>query len=261
MAAITATVLKTALEAGTYPYTLRFRTTEPKFPIYPYVLIRKAKPQGTDEDHVTITKRDGFEITLFVRYTRDQTTEEADQTTIEDAILVLLEAQDFGATHLFSESKNWQRQPMQRMYGSQSRIVINITDIISKSGSGIIGANDKIALNATSGANTGTIIQVLRLSDNRGTSVDSHLNDVGQSFWDTTSSEVHSIDFTYESTTALDTIINTAADARDEIQGRLQRGGVTTNYKFLVGKTTKAGQFDNIERATTTLYVAGTWSN
>jgi hypothetical protein len=256
MASITATALKTTLEGGTYPYTLRFRTTEPKYPIYPYVLIRKSKPQGTDEDHVTVTKRDGFEITLFVRYTRDQEKEEADQTTIENAILVLLEAQNFGASHLFTESKNWQRQPMQRMYGSQSRIIINITDIISKSGSGIIGANDKIELNAPSG----TLIQVLRLSDNRGTSVDSHMTDDGKSWWDPTSSEVHSIDFTYESTTALDTTINTAADARNEIQGRLQRGGVTTNYTFLVGKTTKAGQFDNIERATTTLYVTGTWS-
>lgn len=256
MAAITATQLKTTLETGSYPYTLRFRTTEPKYPIYPYVLIRKSKPQGTDEDHVTVTKRDGFEVTLYVRYTRDQDKEEADQTTIENTILALLESQNFGASHLFTESKNWQRQPMQRVYGSQSRIIVNITDIISKSGSGIIGAETKIELNAPSG----TVIQTLRINDSYGTSVDSHQTDDGKSWWDPTSSEVHSIDFTYESTTALDGVIKTASDGREEIQGKLTRGGVTTNYTWLVGKTTKAGQFDNIERATTTLYVTGTWS-
>jgi hypothetical protein len=68
------------------------------------------------------------------------------------------------------------------------------------------------------------------------------------------------LDFTYESTIALDTIINTAADSKDEIKGKLVRGGVTSKYLFLIGKTIKSGQFDNIERATTTLYVSGTWA-
>jgi hypothetical protein len=257
MAAITATSLLTILKAGSYPYSVRFRTTEPKFPIYPYVIVRKAKPQGSDEDYVTITKRDGFEITLFVRYTRTPDQEEKDQTAVEEEILSLLETTDFGATHLFSESKTWQRRPLQRMYGSQSVITVNITDIVSKSGDGVIGAESKIELNSDG---TPTQIQVLRLSDNRGTQVDAHLNDAGQSFWDPTSSEAHSLDFTYESTIALDTIINTAADSKDEIKGKLVRGGVTSKYLFLIGKTIKSGQFDNIERATTTLYVSGTWA-
>jgi len=257
MVAITATALKTTLEAekDNYPYTIRFFTAIPKYPIYPYVVIRKIKPQGTQEDFVTVTKTDGFEVKLHIRYTRDQAKEEADQTTVENVILAALEAQDFGSVALFSESKTWQRQPLQKLYGSTSTIMITITDIISKSGSGIGGYTDKIELNAPSG----TLIQILRMEDQRGTTTDAHLNDQGQSFWDPISSEGHSIQATYESTTALDTIINTAADLKEEIKGRLQRGGVTTNYLFLVGRTTKSGQFDNIERATTTFYVAGTW--
>jgi len=261
MAAITATALKTTLEAvTTYPYTLRFFTAVPKYPIYPYVTIRKIKPQGTQEDFVTITKTDGFEVKLHIRYTRDVAKEEEDQTTVENSILTALEAQDFGTQALFSESKTWQRQPLQKLYGSTSTIMVTITDIISKSGSGIGGHTDKIELNAISGETTGTLIQILRMEDQRGTTTDAHLNDAGVSFWDPISSEGHSIQATYESTTALDTIINTAADLKEEIQGRLQRGNVTTNYLFLVGRTTKSGQFDNIERATTTFYVAGTWA-
>lgn len=257
MASITATDLKTTLEGGTYPYTIRFYTTIPKYPVYPYVTIRKNKPQGTDEDFVTVTKTEGFEIKLHVRYTRGQADEEADQTTVENQILALIEGQNFGASALFGETKSWQRQPLQRLYGSTSTIMVTIKDIATKSGSGILGYTEKIELNSDA---TATQIQVLRLGDSRGMAVDSHMNDLGATIWDPVTSETHSMDFTYESSTALDTIINTASDSRDEIKGKLIRGGVTTNYLFLVGKTVKSGQFDNIERATTTLYVTGTWS-
>lgn len=258
MAAITASALKTTLEAekANYPYTIRFFTTVPKYPIYPYVTIRKIKPQGTQEDITTVTKTDGFEVKLHIRYTRDQEKEEQDQTTVENVILEALEGQDFGAVALFSESKTWQRQPLQKLYGSTSTIMVTITDIASKSGSGIVGYTNKLELNSDG---TPTQIQALRFEDNRGTTVDAHLNDAGVSYWDPISSEGHSFNVTYESTTALDSIINTAADSKDEIKGKLLRGGTTTNYLFLVGKTTKQGQFDNIERATTTIYVAGTW--
>jgi len=257
MAAITATALKITLEAvTTYPYTLRFFTAVPKYPIYPYVVIRKIKPQGTQEDFVTITKTDGFEVKLHIRYTRTIEKEEEDQTTVENSMLTALEAQDFGSAALFSESKTWQRMPLQKLYGSTSTIMVTITDIVSKSGLGIGGYTDKIELNSDGSP---TLIQLLRMEDQRGTTTDAHLNDAGVSFWDPIASEGHSIQATYESTTALDTIINTAADLKEEIKGKLQRGGVTTQYLFLVGRTTKSGQFDNIERATTTFYVSGTW--
>ena len=256
MASITATQLKATLEAETYPYTLRIYTYVPKYPIYPYVSIRKIKPQGSQEDITTVTKTDGFEVKLHIRYTRDMDKEEQDQTTVENTILGALEDQDFGAVALFSESKQWQRQPLQRLYGSTSTIMVTITDMESKSGSGILGYTDKIELNSDGSP---TQIQLLRYADNYGTSMDSHMNDAGKSYWDITSSEVHTIDMTYEATTTLDTILKTAMDSREDVKGKLLRGGATTNYTFLVGKTTKAGQFDNIERATTTLYITGTW--
>ncbi len=256
MVSITASVLNTALEAETYPYTITFYDYVPKFALFPYCVVRKSQPQGSNETVTDITKREAFEVTLYIRYTRQQTAEEADQTTIENTILTKLETIDFGTAALFSENKNWQRTPIQKLYGSQSRIQIDIVDKASKSGAGILGYTDKIEFNSEGVA---TQIQCLAFNESRGTNMDTHVNDVGQSIWDPTSSETMTITMTYESTTARDTLINGLADGRIENNGKLIRGGVTTNYKFLVGNTTKAGQFDNIERATTNLYVAGTW--
>ena len=256
MVSITASVLKTALEAETYPYTITFYDYVPKFALYPYCVVRKSQPQGSNETVTDITKREAFEVTLYVRYTRQQAAEEADQTTIENTILTRLETIDFGTAALFSENKNWQRTPIQKLYGSQSRIQIDIVDKASKSGAGILGYTDKIEFNSQTVA---VQVQCLAFNESRGTNMDTHVNDIGQSIWDPTSSETMTITMTYESTTARDTLINGLADGRIENNGKLIRGGVTTNYKFLVGNTTKAGQFDNIERSTTVLYVAGTW--
>ena len=127
MAAITATALKTILDVkADYPFPntrpLQFYTTKPKYPIFPYVVIRKSPPQSSEETITDTTKKDGFEITLYVRYTRDQATEEAEQTTIEDTILSKLETTSFGANALYFESKQWRRTPIPQLYGSQSAI-------------------------------------------------------------------------------------------------------------------------------------------
>ena len=65
---------------------------------------------------------------------------------------------------------------------------------------------------------------------------------------------------TYESSNAMDDIINTASKGRGEIKGRLFRGTDTTKYNLLVGNTTKMGQYGDIEKATTGFYVTGNWS-
>jgi hypothetical protein len=199
------------------------------------------------------------EIIFYLRYNRRQEDEEENQTTVENTILATLESVNFGTNALFSETKSWQRSPLnvQGIYGSQSRITVSIVDKASKSGSGILGYTDKIELNSDT---TPIQIQCLSFNESYGNGMDTHNNDIGQSIWDTTSSETHSITFTYESTTSRDSLIKTLADARDEVKGKVIRGGVSTNYNFLVGNTTRAGQFDNIERATTVLYVNGTWT-
>lgn len=257
MASITAEQLKVNLEDEIYPYTIRFYTYEPKFPMYPYCVVMKNQAQGTTETITEITKREGFEVTLYIRYTRMQEDEETDQTTIENTIMAALESQNYGTSALFSETKTWQRSPLQKVYGIQSRISLQIVDKTSRSGTGILGYTDVVQFNSQSSA---TNVNCLAFSESRGMGVDHHVNDEGNSFDDPGEEIQHIISITYESTTALDTIINTLSASRTENNGRLIRGGVTTNYKFLVGSTTKSGQFDTIERATTSLHISGTWS-
>ena len=256
MTSITAEELKQTLESQVYPYEIKFFTYEPRFPIYPYCMVRKSQPQGSIQTITDTTKQEGFEVTLFIRYTRKQEDEERDQTDIEDIILSALEGQDFGASALFSETKTWQRSPLQRLYGVQSRIVINIIDKASTSGSGILGYTDIVELNSNL---TPVQIKCLSYSEVHGAMIETHNNDTGLNLFDPSVRSEHTITFTYESTLARDTLLKTLAESRDEVYGKMLRGGTTTNYKFYVGRITKSGQFDNIERATTTLYITDTW--
>ena len=256
MASKSATQIKTSLEAETYPYAVRFYTFNPKYPVYPYITIIKTLPQATTSQDITdTTKTEAFEIKLHVRYTRSQATEEADQTTIENTILSAVEIQDFGTSYLFMESKRWQRQDIPRpIYGSESSIIITITEKTSTSGSGILGAETTLAIQ------DGSTITILALDQSEGASLVSHHQDTGEIFRDIGEFERGAITITYESTNAIDSEISTIRDAGDDKNITLTKKGTAKKFVVKFGGTTKRGQFDNIERATTALYVQGTWT-
>lgn len=260
MTSLSAETIKNILDAvTTYPYEIKFFTYEPRFPLYPYCVIRKSQPQGSVKTITDVTKQEGFEITFHIRYNRDFTEEERDQTEVEEIIISTLEGVDFGTNALFSESKSWQRSPLEArgVFGSKSRLLVSVVDKQSKSGSGILGYTDKIELNSDS---TPVQIQCLSFNETYGSAVESHYDDSLVTRLDPTTAGSHFISFTYESTAARDTLFKTLTDSRSEIKGKVLRGGVTTKYLFLVGNTVRSGQFDNIERATTTIYINGSWN-
>ena len=250
MTAITATALKTILDVkADYPHAttrpLQFYTTEQKYPIFPYVVIRKSPPQSSEETITDTTKKDGFVITLYLRYTRAQSLEEAEQTTIENTILSKLETASFGANALYFESKQWNRTPIPQLYGSKSTIQVIITDKISTSGSGVLGSEMTLEIVG------GSTIQLLSLSSTEGPSLEAHSDDSG-----TVTRTVQEIDqgdffFEYESTAALDTEIAALRDVGDSVNVILKKGVTIKNVNAIFGTTSKRGQFDNIERATT----------
>jgi hypothetical protein len=256
MASKTATQIKTTLEAKTYPYKIRFYTFEPKYPVYPYISVVKTQPQSTTQENITdITKSEAFEIKLHIRYTRLQATEEADQTTIENTILSAIETQDFGTSFLFMEQKRWQRNTTDRpIYGSESAITVTLTDKASTSGSGILGAETSFAISG------GSTIKILGLEQQEGAGTVSHHIDSGEVFRDITTFDRGVITITYESTNALDSEIQTIREAGDDKNITLTKKGTAKNFIVKFGNTSKRGQFDNIERATTTLYVQGVWT-
>jgi hypothetical protein len=255
MVAKTATQIKDTIEAKTYPYAIRFYTYKPKYPIYPYIVVRKSQPESTRETITDVTKTNAFEITFAIRYTREQAKEEADQTTVENTIISALESQDFGATANFGEEKRWQRTPITSpIYGSQSTINVTITDMASQSGSGILGAEMTLAIQS------GSTIKLLGLDQSEGAELASHKIDTGEIFRDFAGLERGAINITYESTNALDSEIATIRDSGDDKNITLTKKGTAKQYTVKFGNTTKRGQFDNIERATTSIYVQGTWT-
>ena len=93
-----------------------------------------------------------------------------------------------------------------------------------------------------------------------GAIVESHQDDELTTYYDPSTKKELEFQITYESSNAMDDIINTASKGRGEIKGRLFRGTDTTKYNLLVGNTTKMGQYGDIEKATTGFYVTGNWS-
>ena len=253
MAQKTASQLKATLEAiTTFPYPIRFYTTKQKFPIYPYCEILKTQSQSTDENVTDITKTDGFSLTLYVRYIRDFETEEANQTTIENLILTALEGFDFGASKLFMETKRWNRQALQRPFGSSSTIVISIIDRASTSGDGVLGAEMSLTIGHGS---TNTVLKVLSLKEDIGPAMTSHYDDTRKRFVDPDNFNEGEFTLEYENTSTIETEIDGYRDSGNTIACRLTKKNTNKDFNGVFGATSRTGQYDKIERAVTKIYL------
>ena len=93
-----------------------------------------------------------------------------------------------------------------------------------------------------------------------GVDILSHIDDNGITRYDPLGVKELEMRVTYENTDVIEGIVETASDNRLDVQGKITRNGVVKNHTFLIGNTTKRGQYSDIEKATTTLYVTGTWT-
>jgi len=228
-----------------FPYIIRVFTYVPKYPLFPYIVIRKTPPIQTDKNITTETFREGFEITLYIRYTRNESDEESDQLAIEKIILRELEKIDFGTKALYLETKNWQRTAIPRLYGSQSRITVLVVDKSSVSGEGILGSETSLTLPS------GQKVIILALTSTEGTNLEPHQDDVAIIRRDFSGIEQGDFTMEYESTPNRDNEIKTLSEAAADVNVTFVKKGSSRNVSILFGNTNKRGQFDNIERATT----------
>lgn len=252
--------IETILKTGVYPYTLQYYRRKQKFPLYPSIEVLKTQPDSTTTDITKTSTESQFEITLLIKFTRRQEEEEVDQITIENEIQRVLKVADIEPTgKIFFESGSWSRQLLdQEIFGSKSILRFTYRNITSTSGSGVIGASATLELNSDG---TPTVIQLLDYDvSGEGVDIQSHIDDTGITQYDPISIKELEIRVTYENTDTIETIIETAGDNRLDIKGKITRNGVVKNHTFLVGNTTKRGQYSDIEKATTTLYVTGTWT-
>lgn len=250
------------LKTGTYPSTqkaLKYYQQRQKFPIYPFVEVRKVQSDSNITDVQKTSKDQTFEIRFYMKYTRPEAVEEADRLATENEILRVLEAEDIEPTgKIFFESKQWNTSLInEEIYGSKSTLRFTFKDITSTSGSGLIGAGDQIQLNSET---TPLNIQMLALTTRKGFTIDTHYTDDKKSTYDPNLlTEFGEFTVTYEQTTAIKSIIDTLSAAGAENNGKIVRGGVSTNFSFYVGETTTNGSYGEVEKATTKFYAQGVW--
>ena len=260
---LTQSAVITILKTGTYPTTqkaLHYYEQKQKFPIYPYVEVRKVQSDSNTTDVQKIVKEQTFEVRYYMKYTRPESAEEKDRLSTENEMLRVLEVQDIEpAGTIYFESKTWNTNIIDdAIYGSRSVLRFSFKDIDSTTGSGQIGSGDKIELNSES---TPLSIQMLVLSTRKGFSADSHTTDDRKTKYDPNILiEFGEFTVTYEQTQAIKTIVDGLSASGDTNNGKIIRNGVTTNFSFLVGQTTSQGSYGEFERATTVFYATGIWA-
>ena len=252
----------TILKTGVYPTTqkeLNYYEQKQKYPIYPYVEVRKVQSDSNITDVQKTATDQTFEIRFYMKYTRPEAVEEADRLSTENEILNVLELADIEpAGIIYFESKSWNTSLIDdAIYGSRSVLRFTVKDIDTTTGSGIIGSGDKIELNSQA---TPTQIQILGITTRSGFSTTNHHDDDMAIVYDPSLLiEFGEFTVTYETTTTLDTLLDNLSKAGVTNNGKLIRGGVTTQFSFLVGQATKTGIYGDIEKATRVFYATGTW--
>lgn len=262
MMTITQSDIINILKTGTYPTSqkaLTYYQQKQKYPLYPFVEVRKVQSDSLTTDVQKTSKDQTFEIRFYMKYTRNESVEEADRLATENEMLRVLELANIEpAGIIYFESKQWNTSLIDdQIYGSRSVLRFSVKDIDSTSGSGIIGSKDKIELNSLT---TPLQIQILNMNTNKGFSVDRHFTDDRNIIYDPNQLITYGeFTITYENTVAIQAVIDSISASGEENSGKFIRSGVATNYKFIVGNTSTSGSYGEIERATTTFYATSTW--
>ena len=248
------------IKGGNYPYPLQFFRRRQKYVIYPSIEVVKTTPDSkATSDAVKYTITSAWEVRLYIKYTRPLGIEEDDRNDIENEIMRVLEEADLEPKgKIFWESLRWSKSPLDaEVFGSVSTLNLEIHDIVPIE-DGIVGAYDILELNSETP--TPTRLQILGYTVNsEGVTVESHQDDQLLTYYDPSLKRELEFTITYLSTNTMDNIINTASKGREEVKGKLVRGDVTKKYNFLIGNTSKLGQYADVEKSTTQFYVTGTW--
>ena len=247
------------LKKGTFPYKLQFFTREQKFPYYPTVEVLLISSDSNTTDVLKTQIDTVFEIRLLIKYQRSDELEEGDRIAVESEIIDLLE--DFNVpppNEIIMEQKTWNSSILDaEIYGKRSVLRFTYRDFKSTTGEGIEGTANFIELFTDTNP---LQIKMLSWDSTEGATIDSHSIDTGERQYDPRELTEFEIRVTYENTFEIENALKPARDTREEVNGRMTRDGVIRNFTFLIGTTTKAGRYTEIEKATTAFYVTGIWS-
>lgn len=251
------------LQTGVYPTSqksLSYYQQKQKYPVYPFIEVRKVQSDSNTTDVQKTAKEQTFEIRFYMKYTRPAPVEEADRLATENEILRVLEVADIEPSNIiYFESKQWNTSIIDdQIYGSRSVLRFTVRDVSSTSGVGFIGSDDKIELNSQT---TPITIQILSIDTTQGFSVDRHHTDDRKTVYDPNQLiEFGEFRVTYETNPTIESTIKSISDAGSLNNGKLLKSnGGSTNYTFLVGQTTSSGRYSELQTSTTTFYATAVW--
>lgn len=260
---ITQTEIINILKTGTYPTGqkgLKYYQQKQKYPIYPFIEVRKTQSDSNTTDIQKTAKEQTFEIRFYMKYTRPADIEEADRLATENEILRVLEVANIEPSNvIYFESKQWNTNIIDdTIYGSRSVLRFSIRDVSSTSGVGFIGSDDKIELNSEG---TPLTLQILAIDTTQGFSVDKHYTDDRKAQYDPNQLiELGEFRITYETNPTITATIKAISDSGAVNNGKLHSsGGSEINYTFLVGQTTSSGRYSELQTSTTTFYATAIW--
>lgn len=239
---------------------MKYYQQREKYPIYPFIEVRKVQSDSNVTDVQKTSKEQTFEIRFYMKYTRPANVEEADRLATENEILRVLEVADIEPSGvIYFESKQWNTNLIDdQIYGSKSVLRFTVRDVSSTSGIGFIGSDDKIELNSQG---TPLELQILAIDTTQGFSVDRHYTDDRRTIYDPNQLiEFGEFRITYETNPTIESTIKAISDSGVINNGKLHRsGGSTVNYSFLVGQTTSSGRYSDLQTSTTTFYATAIW--
>ncbi len=250
------------LITGTYPTTqkaLAYYQQKQKFPIYPFIEVRKVQSDSNTTDVQKTTIEQIFEIRYYQKWTRPEAVEEADRLETENEIVNVLELANIEPPDIiYFENKQWMTTNIDdQIYGSRSVLRFTVRDISSTTGVGLIGSGDKIELNSEG---TPLTIQILAITTSQGFSIDKHHTDEKKAVYDPNLLiKFGEFSITYESDPNTTAIIKAISDSGDLNRGKLIRTGDEVQYEFYIGQTSSTGRYGEIETATTTFYANSIW--
>ena len=261
---ITADQIITLLKTGVYPTPyppIQYFKYKQKFPHYPSIEVLRTQPDSFNEDVIKRDRNFIFEIRFFVKYIRLPDQEIIDMANVEDTISTLLLNYDFqGNGKIFQETTGWARSDLtsnNNIYGNMSTVRLGIKDVTSTDGTGYVGAYSLLELNSDT---TPVQIQILNSTVKKGRNIALHADDSGLETGDPANYLQGDISITYESTLAINTLMDSLELAGNTIKGKLLNGSTIYKYVFLVGDTVTSGGYSEVERATTRFVVNGTWT-
>lgn len=158
------TILKNADFTG-HMENMQIRAGDRAFHLYPSIEVSIPQPLSPRRDVEVVTNEERFNVSIFVRFTRQLSVEYEDLNSAEREVLDTLDAQPLQDGEFFFENRDWDRVQTKDVHGVTSTLTVLFREITPEPPGGIVGAGSTLNLDA--GGVILELIDVTTLEDGR----------------------------------------------------------------------------------------------